>query len=96
MRLIVWTDGMGWKRRSLVKDDDPDDYAPHGIPQDIPDINDIDWDGVKRDLHNRLVELDMYDYNDLVKQQTGVTSAVLSALRARVTELYKQRRAKRK
>ena len=96
MRLVSWVDKDGWKHRSLVKDDDPDDCAPHGIPQDPPDVHDLDWDGIKRDLHNRLVDLGLYDYADLVKQQTGVTSATLSALRKRVVELYKQRRVKRR
>lgn len=96
MRLVSWIDEDGWKHRSLVKDDDPDSYAPHGVPQDVPDINDLDWDGIKRDLHNRLVDLGLYNYDDLVKQRTGVTGAILFALRGRAIALYKQRRVKRK
>ena len=94
MRLVTWVDEKGWKRKSLVKDDDDDDQAPFGIPQDVPDIESLDWDEIKRDLHNRLVDMELYDYNDLVKMQNGVTSAVLSVLRGRVATLYKQRRVR--
>ena len=62
MRIVTWTDQHGWKHRSMVRDGDPDDVAPKGVPQDPPDLRQLDWEGVMRDLHNALVEQGVVDW----------------------------------
>lgn len=90
MRLIKWTDESGYDRLSLVRDSDPDDFAPHGIPVGPPPLDLIDWEAVKRDLHNQLVGREITTWEDVQKNQNGVTNAVRSALVRRVVNLYRQ------
>lgn len=92
MRIVIWTDVDGYKHRSAIRDFDPDELAEHGISQDPPTIHDLDWEAIKRDLHNSLITRGLYDYNDVVRTQNGVTGAIISAMRGRLVTLYKRRR----
>ena len=92
MRMVIWDDADGYKHRSAVRDFDSDELAMHGISQDPPTIEDLDWEAIKRDLHNSLVNRGLFDYKDLIRTQNGVTGAIMSALRGRLIELYKRRR----
>ena len=94
MRLIAWTDRDGWKRTSFIKDDQDDDMAPQGIPQSVVPINELDWDAIKRDLHNALINRSLFGYEDIIKQRDSVNGAILSAVRGRLITLYKDRRAR--
>ena len=57
MKLVSWTDGKGWEHRAAVRDDDDRQVAidGQGLPMDPPDIELLDWEAVKRDLHNQLL-----------------------------------------
>lgn len=89
MRKVKWTDENGWKHISKVKKDDPDDMAPFGLSLDPPNVNQIDWDEVKKNLHNALVNLELSDWRDVQKHQDSIRSAVLSALKRPVIALYR-------
>ncbi|RPJ40039.1 MAG: hypothetical protein EHM35_00085 [Planctomycetaceae bacterium] len=90
MRTVTWTDRNGCKHRSLVRDTDPDDAAPQGILQDPPDLERMDWDAVKRDLHNALVDAGLYSWREVQGQGDGLRGALLSATRKRLIALYRE------
>lgn len=90
MRLTEWTDENGYKRGALLRTNDADEDKDSGIPVSPPDVGALDWDAVKRDLHNALYEQSIFDWSDVQARQNGVKSAVLSALRKRVVALYRQ------
>ena len=56
MREVEWKDRHGYRHRSLVRDTDPDSAAENGIRQDPPDLDLLDWEGIKRDIHNAMIE----------------------------------------
>jgi hypothetical protein len=56
MREVEWTDRHEYRHRALVRDTDPDSAAENGIQQDPPDLDLLDWEGIKRDIHNAMVE----------------------------------------
>lgn len=89
MRTITWTDKNGLKHRSIIRDSDPDDMAPQGLLQDPPVLEEIDWEGVKRDLHNALVERELYSWRD-VQEKRGLRGAILSSLKRRLVQLYRE------
>ena len=89
MRQVTWTDDRGYKHRSLVRDDDPDEMAPQGILQDPPSLENIDWEGVKKDLHNQLVDLGISSWRD-VQEIRGLRGAILSAMKRRLVYLYRE------
>ena len=89
MRKVIWEDRNGYVRASLIRDGDPDEAAEHGIPVDPPNLDRIDWEEVKRDLHNALVRKGLFTYKDVQRQQRGVTASIISVLRKRVIDIYK-------
>lgn len=89
MRAVVWTDNSGRKRRSLVRDEDPDDAALTGIRQEPPNLDNLDWDAVKVDLHNRLIEAGLLTWQD-VQRFGGLPGIILGCLRTRLINLYRE------
>jgi len=90
LKKVTWTDGSGKNHISLIRDADNETVATtgHGLSLDPPDVWNIDWNAVKLDLHNELVNRGLLTHADVVKQQSGVSGAVLSALRRRILTLY--------
>lgn len=89
MRQVVWTDKDGFKRVSLIRDTDPEELASSGIPVGPPDLELVDWEEVKRDLNNFLVDHGLLTYRDLMRQNSGVSKAVRSCLTSKIVNLFK-------
>jgi hypothetical protein len=89
MKIVTWTDKHGYRHRSLVRDDDPDDAGPQGILQDPPSLEELDWEGVKRDLHNALVDTGLISWRD-VQEVRGLRGAILSAMKRKLVYLYRE------
>lgn len=87
MKLVTFIDEDGFKHRSLIREgDDP----ALGVRSDPPDLSLIDWEEVKKTLHNTLVERGIITWQDIVRSQNGLSSAVLLALRNPLRELYRE------
>ena len=91
MRQIEWKDEDGKLHLSWVRDQDGDDAAPTGILCDPPDVEALDWDAIKLDLHNLLVQMRLLTWKDVQRSQTGLISAILGTQKKRLIELYKLR-----
>lgn len=89
MRLVQWTDRHGYKHRSLVRDDDPDEMASQGILQDPPNLDELDWEAIKRDIHNRLVDAGLVSWRD-VQEKRGLRGAILSSMKRELIQLYRE------
>lgn len=89
MRLVQWTDKHGYKHRSLVRDDDPDEMASQGILQDPPSLDELDWEAIKRDIHNRLVDAGLVSWRD-VQEKRGLRGAILSSMKRELIQLYRE------
>jgi len=91
LKTVEWEEG-GYLRRALVRDTDPVQmaYGGEGLPIGPPDLEQLDWDAIKRDLHNTLVERGLNSWGDVQRSQNGITSAVVSVLRRRIIRLYRQ------
>jgi hypothetical protein len=59
-----------------------------GIPCEPPDINQIDWEAVKRELHNLLVERQMDGMAAVQRKPELLKSAAQSVLYKRLVALY--------
>lgn len=89
MRRITYTDKFGYKKVSLIRDTDPDDLAPQGVPVGPPDLDLVDWEEVKRDLNNMLVDRGILTYQDIQRLNTAVSSCVKACLTSKIVILYK-------
>jgi hypothetical protein len=89
MRQVRWTDKHGYNHRSLVRDDDPDEMASQGILQDPPNLDELDWEAIKRDIHNALVDAGLVSWRD-VQERRGLRGAILSSMKRRLIQLYRE------
>lgn len=87
MRKVVVTDEQGWLRPFWIRNYDKD--TTFGIPENPPDLNRLDWDGIKREIHNELVNRGLSTWQDVQRQQDAITSIVLSVVRNKIIGLYK-------
>jgi len=85
LKILTYKDENRYLRRSLVKDDDT--TPEYGIPQDIPDINGLDWDGIKRELHNELTQAGLITWQDV--QRGNLMPIVNKVLKRNLIVLYK-------
>lgn len=81
MKRVEWVDSQGRKRASLLRDADPDEAAPQGIPVEIPDIDMLDWEQIQTNLHNSLVSLGIDSWDEARRQHEAVAGAILNAVR---------------
>lgn len=89
MKLIKYTDKAGFKRRSLVKDTDSEDDAQYGVPAGPPDLRQLDWTQLKRDMNNALADQELWTLQDLQRSKIGVTVAT-NVLKRALILLYRQ------
>lgn len=88
MKTITYRDSQGKLHRSMVRNIDDD---PHiGIPQDPPDVSNLDWAGIANDLHNELTARGLATYADLSRNQQDLSGAILAAVKTRVINLFKE------
>lgn len=92
MREVIWTDRRGWTHRSLVRDQDSDECAEQGILRDPPNLEEMDWEGIKKDLHNALATSGLYSWQDVQRRgaEDGLRGAILSAIKRRLINLYRE------
>lgn len=89
MKTIEWEDKDGYKRRALVRDGDPEDQPEQGIQQGPPPLDRIDWEGVKRGLHNRLMDAGLFTWKD-VQEKGDLRGIILAEFRQRLIYLYRE------
>lgn len=94
MRKIIAPDGRGRKHVFAVRDTDPDSAASRGIPVGPPDLDGIDFEEVKTDLNNRLVEAGILTWQDIQRNPTALSGAVRAVLVGRIVALFKEQEAK--
>jgi len=88
MRTVIWTDRKGYKHRSQIRDEDPDESAPMGILQDPPDLHQVDWEGVMRDLHNAFVDTGVTSWLELQRKQ-NLQNVIFRAVKPRIIHLFR-------
>jgi hypothetical protein len=74
----------------MLRDSDRDENARKGIPVPMPDVNKLDWDAIKRDLHNELVSRGIYTWHDAQAVQDGIVGSILFALKNKIIALYRE------
>jgi hypothetical protein len=90
MRLVRKVDKDGWIRQAYVRDRDPDSAFESGIPHEPPDLKQVDWDEVARELHNLLTERNLIAWLDVQAQQNGLQNAIISVMKRKLVALYRE------
>jgi len=89
MKRVEWVDEQGKKHASLVQDDilQPVD---EGVPLEPPDVERLDWEAIKRDLHNELFHRGLIDWTSVQALGNGLQAAILAALHRKLQDLYRE------
>jgi hypothetical protein len=91
MRKVISTDDKGFDRVYQIRDKDNDRDAKYGIPIGPPDISQLDWDRIIKELNNELVSRGLITWDDVMKSQNGLSQVIISVIRRNIVELYKQK-----
>jgi hypothetical protein len=89
MKTVEYVDKGGYVRAAMIRDDDPPEMAAAGIPLEPPDLDDLDWEGIKRDIHNSLVHARLFSWKDVLKKQNAVSGIIARVLKRHVVRLYR-------
>jgi len=87
MKSIIYEGSDGKLHRSLIKNDDPDNLAPEGLPLDPPMIEDI-LESAKIELHNELVKKELIDTQSLNLKKGALESAVNRVITRKIIMRY--------
>lgn len=89
MRVVKWTDRDGYNHLSWVRDEDTDQDAPNGLPHDPPDVNLLDWEAIKRELHNLLVDRELLTWTDVQRKDGQLLNAITTVMKRPLISLYR-------
>ena len=92
MRAIIYEDRNGYLRRTLVKDNDGDEMAEFGVPAGPPDVEQLDWEGIKREINNVLVQEGLIDWMEVNKSNIGLRVAT-NILARHLNNIYQEQAA---
>ena len=87
MRLVEWKQG-DQKRWSYIRDEDPDDQAPSGIPVSVPDLDSLDWESMKNEMRQALESQGLLTWHDVERSTVGL-SAALTIVKRHLVRLYR-------
>jgi hypothetical protein len=86
MKPVIYKDENGYLKRTLVKESDSDEMAKYGVPAGPPDIDELDWRAIKREVNNVLVSSGLFNWQDVMTGE-GFTP-VAKVLVRHLKELY--------
>lgn len=88
MKTVIWRDTDGYLHRSLLPNDADVHLAHQGIPADPPNLGKLDFDELRKQLHNRLVEGELFEYGDL-QGNNRLSSIVQTVVQRAISDLYR-------
>ena len=89
MKRVIYEDKDGFKQVSLIRDSDPDTMAPQGIPCGPPDIRELDWESIWRDINNLLVDRGFTNLQSL--NIGGLDNSIIIPIKRRLVSAYKHK-----
>lgn len=87
MKYLVVTDSQGFKRRVMVKDNDNESVAFRGVPSGPPDVREIDWELLKKQVNNFLADSGAFTEHDIQGNSPAIAGA-LNIFKRHLLSLY--------
>ena len=88
MKPVIYRDKDGFIRRSLIKDEDDESDASLGLPYGPPDLRQLDWNELHKQINNTLAENETFSWDDVQHSQAGVQAA-LNIFKRALLALYR-------
>ena len=76
MKLVVYSDKDGYVRRSIVPDDSDESAAEFGVPSGPPDLDQLDWSAIRREISNSLAKHGLWTWDEVQADPNGVGVAL--------------------
>lgn len=95
MKTVVYEEASGKLHRVTLPDSMEAALAEQGIPGDPPDINLLDWDALRIQLHNSLVKNDLFALSDL-QRNDKLKNVILTTFQRPITNLYREKETREK
>ena len=89
MREVIFVDDNGFTRRAFVRDNDGDEMARLGIPAGPPNLDELDWESLKREINNTLANNGLFTWKDIQGHPVGL-SCICTVLKRRVSGLFRE------
>jgi len=64
--------------------------ARAGISESLP-VDDLDWEAIKRDLNNILIDRGLFTLGDVKASKSGLHNAITYAMLRKLTMAYKEK-----
>jgi hypothetical protein len=90
LKPVTWTDDLGRKWRSLIKDNDEPEMARYGIPADPPDARSLDMEAVYREIEDLQYQYGLFDWRAANLNQAGM-QACINVFKRKFLELYRNK-----
>lgn len=87
MNLVKWTDEKGYHHQAYLRNGDKD--PSKGIAHDPPDIHRLDWEEIKKKIHNALVDQGLVTWEDVQAKQNAIGGIILAEVRKPLIALYR-------
>ena len=90
MKEVIWTDDTGRKRRSLIKDTDGPEMARYGVPNEPPNIREIDMDAVFNEIEAMQYDRGLFDWR-AANNDPGGMQACINVFKKEFLRLYRDK-----
>ena len=84
MKRVITTDDEGYKHSGLTIG-----KGDVVMPNDPPDLSRMDWEEIRKEIHNKLIERNLITLKDIQNPRSGLNNAVLTTIIPRLVGLYK-------
>lgn len=88
MKLLTFTDDNGYSYKSLVRDNDTDPSI--GLIQSPPDLRQLDWEAIAKNIHNALLERGLLTIQDVQIRSTEFNQIILAKVGKKIFSLYQE------
>ena|SRR3990170_6010539 len=89
MKPVTYSTREGIQRRALVPDNEDESAGEYGIPIGPPDLRQLDWDSLIKDMANTLASAGLWTWQDVQRHSVGVVVAT-NVLKRALIELYRR------
>lgn len=86
MKLLTFTDPDGYSHKSLVRDTDTDPSI--GLIQSPPDLRQLDWEAIAKNIHNALLERELFTIQDVQIRNAEFNQIILAKVVKQIYRLY--------
>jgi hypothetical protein len=90
LKEVIWIDDTGRKRRSLIKDTDGSEMARYGIPNEPPNIREIDMDAVFNEIEAMQYDRGLFDWR-AANNDPGGMQACINVFKKEFLRLYRDK-----